>query len=172
MGRKGPAQRGEVSGLDLARLPAHVAIIMDGNGRWARARGLGRIRGHRVGSESVRAVTREAARLGLERLTLFAFSSENWGRPKEEVTVLMQLFLKALEQEVEKLHGNGIRFKVIGDLSAFDAVIVDHVRRADAGMRAGVLLQIDEHGSFAATRIHDELDAIHRLHVKACWCVD
>ena len=113
-------------------VPRHVAIIMDGNGRWAKKRFLPRVAGHRRGVETVREVVKACMSHGVEYLTLFAFSSENWRRPKEEVTVLMQLFLKALEQEVEKLHGNGIRFKVIGDLSAFDPVIVEHVRRAEA----------------------------------------
>jgi len=113
-------------------VPRHVAIVMDGNGRWAKARFLPRVAGHRRGVEAVREVVKACIARGVECLTLFAFSSENWRRPKEEVSVLMQLFLRALEQEVEKLHGNGIRFKVIGDLSAFDPVIVDHIRRAEA----------------------------------------
>jgi undecaprenyl diphosphate synthase len=113
-------------------VPRHVAIIMDGNGRWAKARFLPRVAGHRRGVEAVREVVKTCALRGVEFLTLFAFSSENWRRPSEEVTFLMQLFLKALEQEVDKLHGNGIRFKVIGDLGAFDPVIVEHVRRAEA----------------------------------------
>ncbi|HEX4943988.1 MAG TPA: polyprenyl diphosphate synthase [Usitatibacteraceae bacterium] len=113
-------------------VPRHVAIIMDGNGRWAKSRYLPRVAGHRRGVEAVREVVKACIARGVECLTLFAFSSENWRRPKEEVTFLMQLFLKALEQEVEKLHGNGIRFKVIGDLSAFDPVIVEHIRRSEA----------------------------------------
>ncbi|MGE0355323.1 MAG: polyprenyl diphosphate synthase [Burkholderiales bacterium] len=115
-----------------ADVPRHVAIIMDGNGRWAKKRFLPRVAGHRRGVEAVREVVKACAARGVECLTLFAFSSENWRRPPEEVSVLMQLFLRALEQEVEKLHGNGIRFKVVGDLSAFDPAIVEHVRRAEA----------------------------------------
>jgi len=113
-------------------VPRHVAIIMDGNGRWAKKRFLPRVAGHRRGVEAVREVVKACAERGVECLTLFAFSSENWRRPTEEVTLLMQLFLKALEQEVGKLHANGIRFRVIGDLSAFDPAIVGHVRRAEA----------------------------------------
>jgi len=113
-------------------LPRHVAIIMDGNGRWAKQRYLPRVAGHRKGVEAVRDVVKACAKQGVEYLTLFAFSSENWRRPKEEVTVLMQLFLRALEQEVEKLHANGIRFRVVGDMAPFDARIVDLVRRAEA----------------------------------------
>ena len=117
---------------ETGEVPRHIAVIMDGNGRWAKKRFLPRVAGHRRGVEAVREVVKGCISRGVRYLTLFAFSSENWRRPTEEVTVLMQLFLKALEQEVEKLHGNGIRFRVIGDLSAFDPVIVDHIRRAEA----------------------------------------
>jgi undecaprenyl diphosphate synthase len=96
-----------------------VAIIMDGNGRWAKQRLLPRVAGHRKGVEAVRATVRAAIKQGVEYLTLFAFSSENWRRPAEEVSILMELFLRALEQEVEKLHENDIRFKVVGDLGRF-----------------------------------------------------
>jgi len=101
-------------------IPKHIAIIMDGNGRWAKRRLLPRIEGHRRGVEAVRAVIRDCAEKGVEYLTLFAFSSENWRRPQEEVSLLMQLFVLALEREVVKLHENEIRFKVIGDLSRFE----------------------------------------------------
>ena len=100
-------------------MPRHVAIIMDGNGRWAKQRLLPRVAGHRKGVETVRAVIRGAIERRIEYLTLFAFSSENWRRPPEEVSILMELFLRALEQEVAKLHQNGIRFRVVGDLSRF-----------------------------------------------------
>ena len=116
---------------DTAEVPRHVAIIMDGNGRWANRRFLPRVGGHRRGVETVRECVRTCIKNGVEYLTLFAFSSENWRRPKEEVTFLMQLFLRSLEQEVEKLHENGIRFKVVGDLTPFDARIVDLVRRGE-----------------------------------------
>jgi undecaprenyl diphosphate synthase len=112
-------------------VPRHVAIIMDGNGRWAKSRFLPRVAGHRKGVEAVREIVKACTARGVEYLTLFAFSSENWRRPAEEVTFLMQLFLKALEQEVEKLHANAIRFKVIGDLAAFDPEIVALIRRGE-----------------------------------------
>jgi len=112
-------------------VPRHVAIIMDGNGRWAKKRFLPRVGGHRKGVEAVRETVKACAELGVEYLTLFAFSSENWRRPPEEVSFLMQLFLRSLEQEVGKLHDNGIRFKVAGDLSAFDTRIVDLIRRGE-----------------------------------------
>jgi undecaprenyl diphosphate synthase len=103
--------------------PRHVAIIMDGNGRWARKRLLPRIAGHRRGVEAVRAAVENCAERGVEYLTLFAFSSENWRRPAEEVALLMQLFQAALGNEVERLHKNGIRLKVVGDVRRFDAKI-------------------------------------------------
>ena len=112
-------------------LPRHVAVIMDGNNRWARARGLSGVRGHRAGVEAVRAVIRRAAERGIETLTLFAFSSENWRRPEAEVSALMELFLIALKREVRKLHQNGIRLSVIGDRSAFSASIQKYIARAE-----------------------------------------
>src|SRR3954470_187924 len=96
---------------------------MDGNGRWAKQRLLPRVAGHRKGVEAVRATVRGAIERGVQYLTLFAFSSENWRRPEDEVTILMELFLRALEQEVAKLHKNGIRFRVVGDLARFDRPI-------------------------------------------------
>jgi len=101
-------------------VPRHIAVIMDGNGRWAKQRHLPRVAGHRRGAEAVRATVRACAERGVEYLTLFAFSSENWRRPVEEVSFLMELFVTALEQEVAKLHDNGIRFRVVGDLDRFE----------------------------------------------------
>jgi undecaprenyl diphosphate synthase len=112
-------------------VPRHVAIIMDGNGRWAKKRFLPRVAGHRRGVEAVRDVVKASIERGVEYLTLFAFSSENWRRPPDEVSFLMQLFLRSLEQEVDKLDGNGIRFKVVGDLSPFDPRIVEHIRQGE-----------------------------------------
>jgi undecaprenyl diphosphate synthase len=104
-------------------VPRHVAIIMDGNGRWAKRQRLPRIAGHRRGVESVRASVAACAERGVQYLTLFAFSSENWRRPAEEVQLLMQLFQMALSSEVEKLHRNGVRLKVVGDTQRFDPTI-------------------------------------------------
>ena len=106
-------------------VPRHIAIIMDGNGRWAKQRYMPRVAGHKRGVESVRETVKACGELGVEYLTLFAFSSENWRRPADEVSVLMQLFIRALESEVAKLHENRIRFKVVGDLSPFDPRIRD-----------------------------------------------
>jgi len=104
-------------------VPRHVAIILDGNGRWARSRMLPRIAGHRRGLEAVRVTVENCAERGIEYLTLFAFSSENWRRPAEEVALLMQLFQAALSSEVERMHRNGIRLKVVGDIRRFDPKI-------------------------------------------------
>jgi len=114
------------------RVPRHIAVIMDGNGRWAKQRFLPRVAGHKRGAEAVRALVRACGERGVEYLTLFAFSSENWRRPPEEVSFLMQLFVGALEQEVGKLHENGIRFRVIGDLAPFDATLKRLIREAEA----------------------------------------
>jgi undecaprenyl diphosphate synthase len=125
-------------------VPAHVAIIMDGNGRWAKLRSLPRIAGHRRGVEAVRATVRACAERGIRYLTLFAFSSENWRRPAEEVALLMQLFQMALTNEVEKLHKNGVRLKVVGDTRRFDANIrraIEHGERLTAA-NAGLTLTI------------------------------
>jgi undecaprenyl diphosphate synthase len=116
---------------ETGRVPRHVAIVMDGNGRWAKNRFLPRVAGHRRGVEAVRGVVRACAERGVEYLTLFAFSSENWRRPEEEVSVLKQLFRMALEQEVEKLHEAGIRLRVIGHVAPFGKTIEGLVRRAE-----------------------------------------
>jgi undecaprenyl diphosphate synthase len=113
-------------------VPRHIAIIMDGNGRWAKQRFLPRVAGHRRGGDAVRATVRACAERGVEFLTLFAFSSENWRRPADEVSVLKDLFRVALEQEVEKLHEVEIRLRVIGNLAPFGETIVDLARRAEA----------------------------------------
>lgn len=104
----------------VGAVPRHIAVIMDGNGRWAKNRFLPRVAGHKRGVESVRATVKGCVEFGVQYLTLFAFSSENWRRPEKEVSVLMQLFVRTLESEVEKLHENGIRFRVIGDLTPFE----------------------------------------------------
>ncbi|WP_420457370.1 isoprenyl transferase [Rubrivirga sp.] len=97
-------------------IPAHVACIMDGNGRWAKSRGKTRVTGHREGVVSVRDVTEACAQIGVEHLTLYTFSTENWHRPAAEVTALMELLVRTLRKEAEKLHRNGIRLHAIGDL--------------------------------------------------------
>ncbi len=112
--------------------PRHVAIIMDGNGRWAKRQHLPRIAGHRRGVEAVRATVSACAERGIEYLTLFAFSSENWRRPRDEVALLMQLFQAALSNEVEKLHRSGVRLKVVGDTRRFAAKIRRLIEQAES----------------------------------------
>jgi undecaprenyl diphosphate synthase len=111
-------------------VPRHIAVIMDGNGRWAKKRYLPRVAGHKQGVETVRRVTRACGDRGIEYLTLFAFSSENWRRPAEEVSTLKQLFLAVLEQEAERLHENKVRLKIIGDIAPFGARVVELAQRA------------------------------------------
>jgi len=113
-------------------VPLHVAIIMDGNGRWAKRRHLPRFAGHKRGVEAVRAAVSACADRGIEYLTLFAFSSENWRRPPEEVALLMQLFQGALASEVEKLHRNAVRLKVVGDTRRFDPKIRQLIEQGEA----------------------------------------
>jgi len=116
---------------DTTAIPRHIAIIMDGNGRWATQRRLPRAAGHTKGVDAVRGVVEACAKQGVEYLTLFAFSSENWRRPVEEVSFLLRLFVSALEREVARMHANGIRLRVVGDLSMFNDRIRDLVRRAE-----------------------------------------
>jgi undecaprenyl diphosphate synthase len=125
-------------------LPRHVAIIMDGNGRWAEARALPRVAGHREGAESVRAVTRAARRIGIEALTLYAFSTENWGRPEPEVDALMHLLAEFLEAERGEMMRNGIRLNAIGDLERLPASVRAKLAevRAETGRNAGMTLTL------------------------------
>lgn len=124
------------SNLDTAAkdgaFPRHVAIIMDGNGRWAKKKGKIRTFGHKAGVDAVRSTVKYARTHGIEVLTLFAFSSENWKRPEEEVSVLMDLFNLVLNSEVKKLNKNQVRLKVIGDLSRFDGKLVEKIHKAEA----------------------------------------
>jgi undecaprenyl diphosphate synthase len=112
-------------------MPKHVAIIMDGNGRWAKKKGKIRTFGHKAGVESVRSAVQFAVTKGIDVLTLFAFSSENWNRPKDEVNVLLDLFNFVLNSEVKKLHKNNIQLKVIGDLSRFDDKLKGRIDKAE-----------------------------------------
>ena len=113
-------------------IPRHVAIIMDGNGRWAARHGEPRHHGHRAGAESVRRTVECCARAGVEALTLFAFSSENWRRPATEVSMLMELFMRVLDRETERLHRNGIRLNIIGDRSRLARRLQERCAAAEA----------------------------------------
>ncbi len=129
---------------DFAHLPRAIAIIMDGNGRWAERQGLPTLRGHEQGAESVRAVTRECARLGIEELTLYAFSTENWRRSQDEVTGLMGLLKRYLIEEREEIMTNDIRFRAIGELDRLPDEITDEyeqTRELSAG-NSGMVLRL------------------------------
>lgn len=134
---------------------------MDGNGRWAKQRFLPRIAGHKRGVEAVRSAVRACAERGVGYLTLFAFSSENWRRPVEEVRFLMQLFVHALENEVAKLHQNNIRFQVIGDLSMFDAQIVHLIQDAEEKTRNNQSLTLTIAANYGGR--WDILQAVNRM---------
>ncbi|MFL6274781.1 MAG: isoprenyl transferase [Blastocatellia bacterium] len=120
-----------LSQLDPARMPAHVAIIMDGNGRWAARRKLPRIAGHRAGADAVRRTIESAARLGLDCLTLYAFSTENWKRPRLEVRALMDLLMEFLRKELKSLRDNNIRFRLIGRGDGLHISVLEQIRRAE-----------------------------------------
>jgi undecaprenyl diphosphate synthase len=116
---------------EVTEVPRHIAVIMDGNGRWAKKRFLPRIMGHKRGVETVRDLIKQCIHYGVEYLTLFAFSSENWRRPPDEVKFLMGLFMEAIKKEVASLHQNQIRFIMIGDRSKFDPLLVQAIHDAE-----------------------------------------
>lgn len=127
---------------DVALVPRHVAIIMDGNGRWATKRFMPRVAGHVKGVEAVRGIVEACAKQGVEYVTFFAFSSENWRRPQDEVSLLMRLFMTALEREVAKMHANGIRLKIVGDLSRFDDKLQNMIASAERKTAANTRLTV------------------------------
>lgn len=116
--------------MDQKNIPQHIAIIMDGNGRWAKQRNLPRAAGHREGAEALREVVRACWEIGVKHLTVYAFSTENWTRPKKEVGILMDLFLRSLNEEVKKLHKNGVRVRFLGRLQNFSKELQDKMRWA------------------------------------------
>ncbi|UOO82281.1 isoprenyl transferase [Uruburuella testudinis] len=118
--------------LEHTQIPRHIAVIMDGNGRWAKKRFLPRVMGHKRGLNALENMVKRCAGLGVRYLTVFAFSTENWRRPEEEVSFLMGLFLQALQKQVQRLHENNMRLKVIGDRSRFGADIVQGIEAAEA----------------------------------------
>jgi undecaprenyl diphosphate synthase len=148
----------------VSGIPRHIAIIMDGNGRWARKRFLPRVAGHGRGVESVRAVIRACMERGVDYLTLFAFSSENWRRPADEVSFLMQLFMRSLQKEVERLHENDIRFRVIGDLTRFEPALVEMIRAAEARTAENEKLTLTVAANYGGR--WDILQAVERMLAK------
>lgn len=145
----------------IATVPQHVAVIMDGNGRWAKKRFLPRVAGHVKGVELVREMVRTCLEQGIQFLTLFAFSSENWRRPQEEVSLLMQLFVKALEQEVEKLDRNGVRLRVVGELSAFEPRLQAMIQEAEAATAGNTRLDLTIAANYGGR--WDIMQAVNRM---------
>ncbi len=160
-----PAAHARSLGLDPARLPRHLAVIMDGNGRWARKRGWERFLGHRRGADTVRAITTECVQLGIQRLTLYAFSSENWSRPPREIAVLMELLAQFLRSELPVMQENNVRLQAIGRLDRLPAevrAVLDANLAATAGNTGMVLCLALSYGG------RDELvDACRRLAARA-----
>jgi undecaprenyl diphosphate synthase len=148
-----------------SKTPRHVAIIMDGNGRWAKKRGLPRYIGHKQGAEAVRRVVKNAADAGVEYLTLFGFSSENWSRPSDEIQELMKLLRQYLLSETTELHKNNVRLKVIGDRSAFDADIVQLITNAEAITKQNDGIQVIMALNYGGR--HDIAQAARQMMVKA-----
>jgi undecaprenyl diphosphate synthase len=142
-------------------VPRHIAIIMDGNGRWAKQRMLPRAAGHKRGVEIVREMVKACVARGVEYLTLFAFSSENWRRPAEEVSMLKQLFILALEREAEKLHRNGIRLRIVGDIAPFGEKINELVGRAERLTQANTSMTLTIAANYGGR--WDLLQAMQRL---------
>lgn len=116
--------------LDMNRIPKHIAIIMDGNGRWAKAKNLPRSMGHKAGVETIRRIIKEADKLGVKYMTFYAFSTENWKRPKDEVDALMKLLVQYLRQELEELHRNSVVIRVLGDVSRLPDECVREIERS------------------------------------------
>lgn len=146
-------------------VPRHIAVIMDGNGRWATKRFLPRVAGHVKGVDTVRSIVEACIDRGVEFLTLFAFSSENWRRPADEVSLLMRLFMTALEREVSKMHANGICLKVIGDLSRFDeklqSMIAEAERKTANNTRLTVTICANYGGRWDIMQAIGKMVAIH-----------
>lgn len=146
---------------NATNIPRHIAVIMDGNGRWAKKRFLPRIAGHKRGVKVVRDMVKQCASLGVEYLTLFAFSSENWRRPAEEVSFLMGLFVEALKQEVSKLDQNNIRLIMIGDRSRFDAALCARIDAAEKLTQANTGLTLTIAANYGGR--WDLLQAMNRM---------
>lgn len=143
------------------QFPRHIAIVMDGNGRWARQRMLPRVAGHRRGLETVRRLVRQCLERGIPNLTLFAFSSENWRRPADEVSFLMKLFLRALHTEVLRLHANNIRLRVIGDVTRFDPALQQAIAQATALTTGNTALTLSIAANYGGR--WDILQAVRRM---------
>lgn len=142
-------------------VPQHLAVIMDGNGRWAKKRFLPRVAGHVKGVDALRDMVRACLDRGVRYLTVFAFSSENWRRPQDEVSLLMQLFVKALQHEVERMNRNNVRLRVVGDLSRFDPLFQSLVAEAEAKTATNTALDLTIAANYGGR--WDIMQALNRL---------
>jgi len=152
-----------LSQMDLARLPRHIAVIMDGNGRWARHRRLPRIAGHRAGAAAVREVVESSSRLGIKALSLYAFSAENWKRPRTEVDMLMMLLREYLRKEIEEIHRNNIKLQILGRYEQLPAEVLQDLEDAlrKTAANTGMVLNVALNYS-ARTEIVDAFRAIFK----------
>lgn len=141
----------EKIGLHPDTIPQHVAIIMDGNGRWANSRGLPRSMGHRAGTERLHGIIQLSSDIGIKALTLYAFSTENWKRPKDEVGVLMGLLIEYFGKEIDELHRNNVRIRALGDIGFFPEKVRDTINQAmertknNTGLKLGIALNYGSH---------------------------
>lgn len=142
-------------GLEAGQLPRHVAMIMDGNGRWAKKRLMPRTYGHKKGVERVKEIVKASSLFGIQAITLYAFSTENWKRPREEVNVLMSLLAQYLQSEVEELHENGVRFRMIGDRSSLSAALQTLIEQAEERTKDNTQLMLTVAINYGG---QDELD--------------
>lgn len=163
--------------IDRSRLPRHVAIIMDGNGRWAKERGQDRVYGHHEGVISVREIVNTSAEIGIEYLTLYAFSAENWNRPKAEVDALMELLVNTIRKEIDELHKNNVRLHIIGDFASLPAICQKELNEAKeiTGANTGLNLILalsysSRHEIVNATKKIAELVAAGSLEVNDINC--
>jgi undecaprenyl diphosphate synthase len=147
-------------------IPRHIAVIMDGNGRWAKSRGLSRIMGHRKGAETVRRIIRLSGDMGVEYLTLFAFSSENWQRPPREVKLLMELFISVLEKDIDVLVDNGVRLRIVGDLERFGKRICKLIKKAELRTASNNCMQLTIAANYGGR--WDIKQACQQLAEKCC----
>ena len=154
--------------IDKTRLPEHIAIIMDGNGRWAKAQGFDRSYGHKKGVDSVRVVTEAATEIGIKYLTLYTFSTENWNRPKEEIDALMALMVMAIERETPDLIKNGVRLQAIGNLDRMPEEVRARLNKciSDTAQGTGVTLVL----ALSYSSRWEIVDAVKKISSKAKNC--
>ena len=156
--------------IDNHKLPKHIAVIMDGNGRWAKKRGMPRVFGHRNGVKAVREISEAGAELGVSYMTLYAFSTENWGRPSREVSLLMDLMRNVLKNDIDELNQREVRLRIIGDRSRFDADLQDLMAEAEGRTAHNVRMQLNIAANFLSNNgftecfvvVDDEISCLER----------